>query len=189
MMVILSHIRASNVKKAYKNGARWSHKDARWLVDNTNEEIKLVIYEAKSFNMYGLDMPQLLLDDRVDAIVDEEHPIQNIFLCNPQTYKCKNTSRRNASYLYYRADCKCELCKVPVRKNKYLKSYEIYHEIIYEPRCKVYRCVCLDCYKLTTLSLSKPLDEIYVTRYLDLSGLTREEFYKLLVDRENGIIQ
>lgn len=176
------HIKPQFIRKAYKLGARWNHDKLAWDVDPSIPEFKEYTQGAKRPSIFDMDHPEFRLDDRINSVVDDTHPIQNIFTCDLNASKCLLLKLQTRNYIYYRADCKCELCKNP----KILKGYRL---VVYESRCKLYRNVCPDCYSLVTINLNSALDEELIARYLSLSGMTREEFYKMLVNQENGIIQ
>lgn len=170
------HIKPTKVKEAYELGARWNPKKNVWMVNMNTPGIRNVI-SKKQYVIDLRDCPELQLDDRIDAVVDEHNPIQNIFICNTYYHGGHNKS----SYIYYRANCICELCKTPIKEN-------ISH-IVYEKRCCLYRSVCNECYDLVMFNLSRPITPGMLEFHASIRGISQEELCQILVDMENGDIE
>lgn len=198
------HIIAAYYAEAYKLGARWNPDTCKWIIDAKNKEFKPYIKNNNTvYKFLQHDHPELHLDDRrrseptppdVDHIrpahqysnknqVDklsysiseiQQKVIKNIFL-HSNKYDVVNSCDLH-TFIYYRANCMCELCYTPIKR-----LYDMGH-IVYEERCQVYRCVCKDCSELVTLNLGKKIIPEIFDKYMELSGLTSEELEKKLVE-------
>jgi len=184
MATVDCYIKSKFYEDAYKLGARWNPETCKWTIDVSNPKLKKLTRPTKPNNVFmKYDLPELHLDDRrkpelilenVDVLESEKKAIENIFLSygKEHSYTANDTIMK---FTYFRANRKCELC------NTFINShYNIY--VVYEDRCKLYRCVCKECYNLVTINLNFPIEPIYFNRFLELSGWTREELEKKLVD-------
>lgn len=175
------YIKPKYYEKAYSLGARWNPETCKWIIDANNKDFKPLIKPNKPINKrLQYDYPELHLDDRRRSEVNisqVSNSIHNIFL-TPTKYMINGNNAFMIEFIYYRANCMCELCYVPIKEVGKVN-------IAYEERCKVYRCVCSDCAKLVNMSLTLPIIPAVFDKFLELSGLSREELEKKLVDMFN----